>query len=183
MSVAACIPSIPVRGELLAQALGSVATQTVMPDQICVSIDHAKLGVSAMRNHAVLSASTEFVAFLDDDDLWYHNHLEVLLEMQAATDADVVFSWCEGNDPTGHFGKEWDNENPFLFPIGYLARREMVLRGGGFKTDFPSGDMAGEDWPMILKFVAMGAKIVPTHKKTWLYRAHETNTSGQPHRW
>ena len=84
---------IPTAGEhlsLLAQAIESVERQTVPPRRILVIVDgnanaaevvserhprvevvlQPKLGVAAARQHGVELATSTWIAFLDDDDLW-----------------------------------------------------------------------------------------------------------------
>ncbi|EDM43383.1 hypothetical protein SCB49_01472 [unidentified eubacterium SCB49] len=45
--------------------------------------DNQNQGVAKTRNFAVTKATTEFVAFLDADDYWHPNHLEMLLNAVA----------------------------------------------------------------------------------------------------
>jgi len=48
------------------------------------------LGVSEARNHGIDVAQGEWIAFLDDDDLWAPNKLKAQLEAAAGTD----LTWC-----------------------------------------------------------------------------------------
>lgn len=47
-------------------------------------------GVSEARNTGINAASSEFVAFLDDDDFWYPNKIEIQLENNSIQDADIL---------------------------------------------------------------------------------------------
>ncbi len=104
------------RTEALGEALNSITRQTFddfevivvndcgcdvsemvnsLEDQRIRLIDHPEnRGVSAARNTALDAAGGKFVAFLDDDDRWYENHLEVLLQAINAREERVVYSDC-----------------------------------------------------------------------------------------
>ena len=47
-------------------------------------------GVSEARNTGINAASSEFIAFLDDDDFWYPNKIEIQLKNNSAQDADIL---------------------------------------------------------------------------------------------
>jgi len=94
------------RAHLLGRAIDSVLGQTLTPAAVIVvddgSVDDTKAvvqaygdevryvwqlnaGGAAARNHGVELAETEWVAFLDSDDLWLPNHLELLAEAVEGT--------------------------------------------------------------------------------------------------
>ena len=94
-SVAVVIPAKD-RASVLADALGSVYAQTVLPEEVIVvddgSVDgtaevarsfgatvlvhSSPQGSGAARNTAIRAASARWVAFLDSDDVWLPEHLE-----------------------------------------------------------------------------------------------------------
>ena len=81
-------PSMPSRERFLAEAMASVAAQTV-PVAHLIIVDEGR-SVAEKRNALVEAADTEWVAFLDDDDLLDPHHIETLL----GHDADVVIPYC-----------------------------------------------------------------------------------------
>lgn len=57
-------------------------------------VEHSRnLGQAAARNTAVANAIGDFVMFVDSDDWIEPNALELLVQKQLATDADIVSGW------------------------------------------------------------------------------------------
>lgn len=108
---------IPVyRATFLADALGSVFTQTRLPEEVIVVDDGSpdqddlaaaivpwehrvtllrqrNLGAGAARNHGVNATTAEFVALLDADDRWRPDFLrQQLAALCTAPDVDVVYA-------------------------------------------------------------------------------------------
>jgi glycosyltransferase involved in cell wall biosynthesis len=97
-TISVVIPMFNASGTI-SRAIGSVFQQSVVPIEIIVvddgSIDdgaevirmsfqgikivsQSNLGGSAARNAGILTATSEWIAFLDADDIWLPNHLETL---------------------------------------------------------------------------------------------------------
>ena len=89
---------------MLPRAVASVAAQTRLPDEIVVMIDHAGVGAAANRNAALGRVTSEYVAFLDDDDEFLPHHLEHCLALLEETGADLCYPWFEGINSFGIFG-------------------------------------------------------------------------------
>lgn len=195
--VTVCIPSIPPRGHLLNRALASVTRQSRPPDAISVAIDHLRQGAAATRNRAWRAATTEFVAFLDDDDEFHAHHLEHLLNVQSETSADLVYPWHRIIGPDGHTqlpdllnskGLAFDPielEIRNYIPITLLVRRSLLEEVDGFPLPFserwPCQDC--EDWACWKSLSAAGAKFVHTPEETWDWHHHGYNTSGMSTNW
>ncbi len=96
-SISVIIPTFN-RKALLKRALGSVLKQTLQPDEIIVidngsndgtvkmlgneypsiiCIEIARKGVSVARNAGILKAKSQWIAFLDSDDVWHPKKLEI----------------------------------------------------------------------------------------------------------
>jgi len=101
------------RPAMLAEAIASVRAQTFSDYEIivvsngesddmrrasreaaagCVYLELKEGNVSAARNFGVISAKGEWIAFLDDDDLWLPHKLERQLAEAERTNADLICS-------------------------------------------------------------------------------------------
>jgi glycosyltransferase involved in cell wall biosynthesis len=200
-SLAVCIPTIPSRGERLASTLESVRRQTRKPDEVQVSLDEVGVGAAANRNNAWRNASSDWIAFVDDDDTIYPNHLEFLLATAMETNADLVYPWFdlwEGPDPLsvlhegkyvsplgvpfGEDAKQYILTEGNFIPITVLVKRSLLETVGGFpqpgSEEWP--DDRNEDWGCWQKMLRAGAKFVHAPKRTWRWHWHGEHTSGRP---
>lgn len=187
-TVGVAIPSIPPRTELLYRALGSVRSQSYPVDQVSIATDHRREGAAATRQRALDGITTEWVAFLDDDDAFMPDHVGKLVRFAQENDADYVFSWFEvvqGGDPfPQHFGKPYDMTNPTHTTITVMVKTELA-QSVGFR-DMHGGDPAkvsGEDWDFTLRCIDAGATIMHLPERTWWWFHNSGNTSGRSDRW
>jgi glycosyltransferase involved in cell wall biosynthesis len=193
-SITVVIPTIPVRRTFFNQAVSSVLEQTLSADALAVSWDTERLGAARNRQRALETARTKWVAFLDDDDRFYPQHLDRMLTAALEQDADYVFSWYDvegGSDPRPQeFGLEWDPENPRQTTVVTFVKTELAQSVGFVHPDetkeslnSPDRHYAGEDWFFTRGCWQAGAKIYHLPEKTWVWRHHGHNTSGLPTRW
>lgn len=105
VQISAVIPTYN-RGHLIGRAIDSILRQTRGPAEIIVVDDgstddtrsrvaafgrlvryvyQANAGASLARNRGVLEAQSEWIAFLDSDDLWFESHLERMARAICAT--------------------------------------------------------------------------------------------------
>lgn len=168
MTVAVITPTLPERHDLLEQAMDSVHRQTVRPNEILVGIDLDGEGPAVIRNRLADQTKAEWLAFLDDDDVWYPHHLETLLGK--AHGADVVYPDCEvtGNHPgltcNADFNREALERGNYI-PVTVLIRRAAFNAGGQFN---PADRF--EDWGLWLRLSRLGARFVHVPVVTWCYR-------------
>lgn len=185
--IAVVIPSIPPRNQsLLNRCLPSVWSQTVPPEHVSIAVDHDKEGAGPTRTRALLATTSEWVAFLDDDDQLLPHHLETLLREQATTEADIVWPWYTpslgGGDPIAcNRGKQWDPNVPHTFPITALVRGELA-RQCHFPPPINAG-FSGDDWEFWMQMNRLGAKFHHVDEVTWVWTIDGQNTSGAPGRW
>ncbi len=196
MEITVAVPSIKPRAKQLARCLESVAAQTLSPKAISVAIDSEHQGAAATRQRALDAVQTEWVAFIDDDDWMYPNHLEALSRGFIDHKADYVFSYymvhdddgneCPEIDPLTHFGREFDPADPHQTTITTLVRTELAKSVGFHKAvegQQIHGQTLGEDFAFTLGCVAAGAKIVHQPVRSWAWVHHGGNTSGRSDRW
>jgi hypothetical protein len=137
-----------------------------------------------------MMANTEWVVFLDSDDILYPNYLRRVFEEQTKMGADVVWPWFDvlgADDPFPmHRNRQWDPAEPHIFPITTLVRRELAIDVGGFPMKEPAGKWClGEDYPFWCALSDAGAKFhhFPENLWEWNHRPQGGNTSGMGTRW
>ncbi|MBK7899116.1 MAG: glycosyltransferase family 2 protein [Azonexus sp.] len=155
------------RRERLRVALASVASQSVRPEEIVVVDDGSRddtqeyltglqrtspdlplvvlrqenRGPAAARNAGIRIASGDYVAFLDDDDLWLPEKLARQQQI-LAVHPDIALLGCGADTlfaPRGGLLQDIGLRsmlirNWFLTP-GVVARRDVLLACGGFPED------------------------------------------------
>lgn len=198
-------PTILGRADLLATCEASVDAQTV-PVRHRTIIDYDGNGPSHVRNLGIEAALTEWVAFVDDDDYLYPQHLELLLARAQSTGADVVYPWFDinggssnhldpltvrdsagnlmsplGVDPmTPGIIEQLDDHN--WIPVTLLARRSALLAVGGFpetlSARWPHADC--EDWGCWRDLRDAGFRFAHLPVRTWSWTWNGLNTSGKP---
>jgi glycosyltransferase involved in cell wall biosynthesis len=133
-----------------------------------------QVGGSRARNEGVLASRGEWVAFLDDDDLWFPKKLEKQLEVARASKApepivscQVVAHTADGDflwprkvpsEPLSEYllaRNSWSQGENLLQTSTLVARRRLLLKSG-----FEDGLQKHQDWDWLLRAVRIpGVKI------------------------
>ena len=182
LEITVAIPAHParLRSGMLDRALCSVTEQTLQPAAISVAIDFNREGAPPTRQRALDAVSTPWVAFLDSDDQFLPEHLQVLAEGAQEHEADFVYSWFHGPDPfPQHFGRPFDPLDPVETTSVILIRTELAKQVGFAKIPERQFN-TGEDWRLVVGCVALGAKIVHVPRRTWIWHVGSWNSSGLP---
>ena len=162
-------------------------------------IQQPNKGVCAARNAGISIAANNWVAFIDQDDLWEPQKIECQWSViQQYPDVAVVschMSWFAdesicGRSPQiaadGGYGKENDgriayfhrvqHELPFNRMIDYtssvLIRRDVLLAVGMFNEDLRQN----EDLECFLRVIAQSPLAIVRRSLVW-HRVHDRNTS------
>lgn len=173
------------RPELLCEALRSILAQTMQDFEIIVVNDagidvdswvapldasgririlrHSRnRGLAAARNTGIKAACGKYLAYLDDDDLFYPNHLAALVEAAEATGMPVVYSdSCQA--AYSHGDGEMIVERSVVYTGDFechdllvhnripvlcvLHRRSCIDKVGGFDESLATH----EDWDMWVR--------------------------------
>lgn len=189
-----------IRNGMLQRALDSAYAQTWTPDAVCLAIDTESQGAAATRDRALQMARTEWVAFLDSDDILQPKHLQWLLAHALEQEADFVYSWFrvlqqapDGSTrvldhdpifPATHYLNDFDPADPIETTITTLVRTEIAQAVGFKPLDRGHGQNSGEDYGFLLGCLAAGAKVSHLKRRSWLWTHHQLpngergNTSG-----
>ena|ERR1039458_5832732 len=163
--IAVITPHKPGRGSLLQECINSVHAQKV-PHLHFIETDSLRVGPSVLRNKMVkaLPAEYDWIAFLDDDDLFLPNHLAALSAV--SENADVVYSSCQPGIATVilPFDREALRRGNYI-AVTSLVRRSMFEKVGGF-PDLKKY----EDWRLWNNIADAGGRFVFVQEVTWLYR-------------
>ncbi|MEO1080635.1 MAG: glycosyltransferase family 2 protein [Pseudomonadota bacterium] len=133
-------------------------------------ISQSNHGVSASRNLGILRSCSEFVAFLDADDLWHPRKLELQMAALAKhSDAPFVFNdivpFADSPPFSDPAGTEAHAMRVDLFPelfrhnsvhcSSVLARREALAHAGLFDVD----QRGAEDMDLWLRLSVLAAPV------------------------
>jgi len=150
-------------------------------------ISQTNQGASAARNNGIIHARGEYIAFLDDDDLWHPTKLEKQLRiLEESPEVGLVYTWAEFIDEQGQStgkifrdhveGDVWQELTAYnLVVCGSvpLVRKSCFETCGMFDLDLGSFI---EDWDMWLR-IANKYSFGVVREVLVYYRQRSTSSS------
>jgi GT2 family glycosyltransferase len=145
-------------------------------------------GVAVARNRGIAQATGEFVAFIDADDLWTPDKLDLqLAALKQHPEAGIAYSWNyfyydrTGERIPGHVADfEGDvyapllQENFIANGSNPLIRRHAIDKIGGFDPTFPHC----ADWDFYLRLAAKWQFVrVPQHQVLYRQSSHSMSST------
>ena len=176
------------RGPLLRRSLDCVLGQTLLPLEVLL-VDNGReavdpegfpaevrvirtaprIGPSRARNIGARAAQGDYVAFLDDDDLWQADYLQAVAERLRETGADAALGQLMRLDDSGQpkpykllpeaaeRQRRVFHSNPGFGGQNLTIRRDVFLAFGGFDETMP----ASEDRDLAARLLLAGKRLVP----------------------
>lgn len=199
----------------IARALDSVAVQSVPADEVIVVndgssaeeraaleslvsgralriIDQANGGQGSARNAGVAAAGTDYVCFLDQDDFYLPDHIEVLIDAIPGDDrrfgflyGDAMEADADGNIVRDSMVREHNPTHPkrsvaemiggdmFVLPSAAVICRAAFLAVGGFDETFTGY----EDDDLFLRLFRKGYSNHFIDRPVYVWCIHSESTS------
>ena len=198
-TIALVIPSYN-QQEFLPEAIESVLAQKRKPDEFVIvddgstdsSLDYAKSyeikgvkaisqvnkGLSSARNTGIMNTTTDYILFLDADDMLMENALERIMEVAEETDADVVAPSfrCFGTRQGDVILQPQIIIQDFIGGnrIGYFSaiKRSVLLEVGGYSPRMVEG---WEDFHLWFDIFKRGHSLITLPDILVLYRTKENS--------
>lgn len=191
------IPTLNARPEFLTECLESIANQTLSPQEVLIvnngepgfEVAESRLsiriietvigaGVAQARNIGATLATTPYIAFLDDDDLWAPDYLELMSRHIAEQNPDGLVARLDqlvGEDvlPFKNAQGSLNMEeilvrNPGVTGSSVVVKRSAFIKAGGYSVWLP----ASEDKALILEMMRQKSVIIAVPECQAIVRQH-----------
>lgn len=153
-------------------------------------ISQRNTDVSQARNVGIQNAEGQFIAFIDQDDIWEKEKLEKQVRaFREKPGTDLVFTDSLKFNDKGErrhprdkheIASRLNDQNLFstlvmknvLMPSAVMVKKESIEKAGLFESTFKTCG----DYEMWLRMAAMGMKFLYLPEPLALYRQHAENT-------
>jgi len=139
-------------------------------------ISQVNKGLASARNTGIMNSKSDYVLFLDADDILLEGCVEKIIEIAASTQADMIAPSFKEFGISNH--PIILMENPKLKDfrdgnrVGYCQaiKRSVLLEVGGYN---PKMTWGYEDLALTCLLLSKGYKLVTIPEILWLYRTKE----------
>ena len=189
------------RNDLLIESLYSILNQTHKPNEIIIVNNGREelvlpepftkvmavhniipyAGVAQARNFGAILSSSNYLAFLDDDDLWPEDYLEKVSKTLVTSNAKCVISRMDKleNGKTSllknPLGQITINNilvrNPGCGGPNVVVNRQLFFESGGYDPKLPPS----EDKALILEILLKGIEVTVLPENKVYVRMHDNN--------
>ena len=196
--ISVVIPTLNTRQEFLKEALNSIESQSYKPFEVIIvnngdkeliipetilNISQFKIvfrgGVAQARNFGASFANSDYVAFLDDDDLWGQDYLKNMKKQIDKEQPDCLIGKLDQllNNKIMPFKNAHGNinkdtiliRNPGITGSSVVINKNIFLNIGGYNPKLPPS----EDKSLILELINKGLKIVTVPDSQAIIRQSE----------
>ncbi len=147
-------------------------------------VEQVNAGQATARNRGLKESRGEFVAFLDDDDLWPADKLEwQVAELDRSSEAVAVVGQCEFIGDENLSRPEVQLTEPLqlqqlLLANAIVSPGQSLIRRSALEAISGFGNIRGgaDDWDCWIRLAGQG-KIMVSQQTALLYRLHVSNAS------
>ena len=132
-------------------------------------------GVAESRNTGILSSNGEYLAFLDSDDIWIKNKLEIQMEELEKSNKDVSYTSFEFIKKSGELtGKEYivpiaiNHES--LLSENVICCSSVLIKLDAIKNIKFNKNYNHEDYVLWLELLREGKTFIGIRRKLLYYR-------------
>ena len=196
--ISVVIPTLNTRPQFLKEALNSIEKQSYLPSEVIIvnngekdlkvpttslNIRQFKIvfksGVAQARNFGASLSNGNYVAFLDDDDLWGQDYLQNMKKRIDEEQPDCLIGKLDQylNDEILPFKNSHGKINkdiilrfnPGITGSSVVINKNIFFRIGGYNPKLPPS----EDKSLILELINRGLKIVTVPESQAIIRQSE----------
>lgn len=144
-------------------------------ERISLIINNSNEGVSAARNKGCKASRGEYIAFLDSDDIWEPDKLEVQLDCLQSSHADLCYTSysyinANGARSKGNYRVPPSVTYSKLLLENYIGCSTVLLRAQILKKHSFSTNVFHEDYALWLKLLRGGIRAVGVAEPLVYYR-------------
>lgn len=198
LTISVIIPTLNTRTKFLNEAINSIENQTYKPLEVIIvnngeknldlpktslKINKFKIifkgGVAQARNFGACLAMGDYIAFLDDDDLWGSDYLENMKKHIDTGQPDCLIGKLDQllDDKIMSFKNAHENvnkdtilvRNPGITGSSVVINKNVFLSLGGYNPKLPPS----EDKSLILELINKDLKVVTVPESQAIIRQSE----------